>query len=116
MPNYNYTNPFKGLDFGAMPGAWMLDPASTDNGEGAMGAYGLFTSKAEGPPNLQHWLQGQYSRLLGQYYGSQAENPTKSWVEYLADVDLNKQYGGLPPSARGETPGRYAPRSRTIAY
>ena len=102
-----YVNPFVGVGMGLRNDLLEEEPTA---------GYGLFQSRQQGPLNLKNWLQGQYNRLYGQYAGESALDPTLRWFDYLAKLDLNKEYGGLPAFQRGERPGTFAPRSRYIGY
>lgn len=60
-------------------------------------------------------LRGQWGQLLEGYNAATLTNPNLKIQEYLAGIDLNALYNAQTAQQRGENPGRFAPRARTIS-
>jgi len=110
----NYVNPFAGPGGRVGWNDLLEEPSSVGGNPGA--GYALFQQRVEGPPNLKRWLEQQYNRLYNEYSAKAASDPGAMWFDYLANLNMNKEYGGLPPFQRGERPGVMAPRTRSVSY
>ena len=71
-------------------------------------------------PTQDRFFQNSYQDIFNKYLGALGtqirggQQPTLSWMDYLAQNPLLGEYRALSPSARGEAPQRYDPRLRWL--
>lgn len=84
--------------------------------ENPQGTYSMFVDALPAAPAVKDWLTKEYGRLRSLYEGRQAINPSQTWLDFLGNLDLMKEYQGATPFARGENTRRYAPLTRFTGW
>lgn len=72
-----------------------------------------------GPPRWKSWFESNYPSIVSQFSSKTVENRTASgWAKFLENerARIKEEFASLGPYARGERPGAYAPKVRTIAF
>jgi hypothetical protein len=60
-------------------------------------------------------LQGLWGQVQRGFDAARASNPLLTIVDYVGGLDPTQLYNAQTQQQRGETPGRFAPRARTIS-
>jgi hypothetical protein len=68
-----------------------------------------------GSNRFQEYWRGQAGNVYNQYLSTFARNPSSELTSFLDEYDWLKGFQDRSPSARGESPSRYAPRVRFSA-
>ena len=61
------------------------------------------------------WMRSQFPMVEEGYRAAQLTNPMLRFNEYIRGLDMPGQFQSMTATQRGENPGQYAPRARTIS-
>lgn len=65
--------------------------------------------------NAGRWAATQFGQAKTGYEAALATNPLLKFNEYIRGLDVPGMYNQLTAQQRGENPGMFAPRARTIS-
>ena len=71
--------------------------------------------KAGGTGNLSEFIRGSQGRLFNSYLADLPNNPNMLFQDFIKGQDLESQFKGLSPRARGENPSMFAPNVRFLS-
>ena len=71
-----------------------------------------------GPQPWKDWFERMYGTLIRRYKGVEAGPPPVGWAEYLKEQrpKLREEWWSGGAYGRGERPGAFAPKIRTVAF
>ena len=84
------------------------------------GIYSTYAGGLGGPSNYQGWLNSLYPELESRFYGSimpqieKGQMPNVNFQDWLKTLNLNQEFLGLNPYARGERPGSFVTPGRFL--
>ena len=73
-------------------------------------------------PARKNYYQNQFQRIYDEYLGTLGQQalggqaPTTKFVDFMRAFPFTERYAQLPPSMRGEFPGRFNPLTRSIFF
>ena len=83
------------------------------------GYYGYLEGQGFNRSKKRH-LQGLLGQLQQNFMGQlgqqiiQGDAPTKKWMDFVGNTDLNKLYGSMSPRSRGMSQSSLTPRTRHL--
>lgn len=61
------------------------------------------------------WMRSQFPMVEEGYRAATLTNPLLGFDQYIRGLDVNSMYRSQTAQQRGENPGQFAPRARTIS-
>lgn len=87
-----------------------------DSSEGAGGLFGTFTdSFRNSAPNLGSILSRHFGDIYNRYKAAAAQDPTLHFDQFLSNYDTKALAHSLNPFERGERPGAFTGRYKTLS-
>jgi hypothetical protein len=65
--------------------------------------------------NQGQFARGLFPQVMEGFMAANATNPNLRIQDYVRGIDINALFSGQTARQRGENPGQYAPRARTIS-
>lgn len=92
-------------------GGFLEDPSNYD------ASWLRYATELGYDPNTSRgrWMRSQLPQASEGYRAALSVNPQLRFNEYIRGIDVNGMFNSMTAQQRGENPGQYAPRARTIS-